>query len=68
MNLLTPLQKIQGKPIPKGAQAKCPIHEMNGRITDWKPPSGIDPLLREFRCNINQHAFYMRIKHDNRKT
>jgi hypothetical protein len=62
MDILTPLQTAQGKLQPKGKQELCPIHHIKGRITNWQPPSGIDPLLREFQCPIRKHAFYEIIK------
>jgi len=63
VDILTPLQKAQGKIVPKGNQRDCPIHHTNGRVTDWKPPSGLGPLLREFKCYINGHAFYEIVRH-----
>jgi hypothetical protein len=68
MDTLTPLQTAQGKAIPKGTTRVCPIHYVHGRITDWKPPSGLDPLLREFKCGLGQHAFYEIVRRNDGKT
>lgn len=62
-----PVSQIKGKPletiedhgrIVKAPTAKCPLHLCMSRITDWTPPRGIDPKMREFYCWIGRHAFY----------
>jgi len=58
MDTLTPLQKAQGKIEKKGLRRECPVHHVFGRITDWAPPPGIDPNMKEFQCPISKHAFY----------
>jgi len=30
-----------------------------GTITDWKPPSGVNPRMRQFRCSGCRGLFYI---------
>ena len=38
--------------------AMCPVHKVTGFMTSWRPRRGLDPLLREFYCELDRHAFY----------
>jgi len=37
---------------------RCPVHHCAGYQTDWRPPLGMDPNLREYECLVGKHAFY----------
>lgn len=38
---------------------KCPIHiDTTLELTDWKPPLGIDPKLRQFECPVCHRFVY----------
>jgi len=54
------LEPVKGEALEKnGCVAKCPVHGCMGKETDWLPPVGISPFLREFKCNRGRHAFYV---------
>lgn len=54
------LEPVRGEALEEnGRVAKCPVHRCMGKETDWLPPVGISPFLREFRCNRGRHAFYV---------
>jgi len=44
--------------------AKCPVHGIRGRMTNWRPELGLDPAVREYECEVggSSHAFYV-VKH-----
>ena len=58
------LNPMKGKAVMEkgGMHRKCPIHPLvHGKQTNWSPPSGLDPNLREFWCDVygEEHAFYV---------
>ena len=59
--LLDSPPKAMGKVIEKDRRKikkRCPVHHCDGYRTDWTPPHGIDPLMREYRCPVGGHGFY----------
>ena len=60
---ISQLPKCKGKLLtPKGGVRECPVHKSDCLETDWIPPEGIDPQLREFQCTARglEHAIYNR--------
>lgn len=38
---------------------KCPVHlNTTMELTDWKPPPGLDPELRQFECPVCHRLSY----------
>ena len=38
---------------------KCPYHtDVTMKMTEWRPPGGFDPKLRQFVCPICQRVAY----------
>lgn len=59
----TQLPDCKGSTIDGGGTRECPAHRLcDGEITDWMPPLGLSPDLREYRCSVNGHAFYINRK------
>ena len=45
-------------------RSTCPLHKCSGTETTWRPPKGIDPMMREFVCQSEHgkgHGFYCRV-------